>query len=128
MGTSLLASIKSAIENLHPAYFAMVMATGIVSIANDLLEMRVIGVALCWLNLIFFAILLVLTIARLIWHRTRFFCDLIESCAGLFHDGRGNVHFWQPVLIIFQASRLALALWLTWPRHSLDWCGRWERN
>jgi tellurite resistance protein TehA-like permease len=64
MGTSLLASIKSAIENLHPAYFAMIMATGIVSIVSDLLEMRVIGVALCWLNLIFFTILLVLTIAR----------------------------------------------------------------
>ena len=78
MGTALLASIKSAIENLHPAYFAMVMATGIVSIASDLLEMTVIGVALCWLNLIFFAILLVLTFARLIWHRTRFFCDLID--------------------------------------------------
>lgn len=57
MGTALLTSIKSAIENLHPAYFAMVMATGIVSIASDLLEMTVIGVALCWLNLIFFAIL-----------------------------------------------------------------------
>src|SRR5678816_1860845 len=73
-----MTSLKASIEHLHPAYFAMVMATGIVSIASDLLEMRVIGVALCWLNLIFFTILLVLTIARLIWHRTRFFRDLID--------------------------------------------------
>lgn len=66
MGAFLLGSIKSAVENLHPAYFAMVMATGIVSIASDLMEMSVVGVALCWLNLIFFAILVVLTVARLI--------------------------------------------------------------
>jgi len=37
-------------ENLHPAYFAMVMATGIVSIAADLMDMQPIAVALCWLN------------------------------------------------------------------------------
>ena len=36
---SVIESIKSAIENLHPAYFAMVMVAGIVSIASDLLEM-----------------------------------------------------------------------------------------
>lgn len=99
MGTALLASIKSAIENLHPAYFAMVMATGIVSIASDLLEMTVIGVALCWLNLIFFAILLVLTFARLIWHRTRFFCDLIDHsrAPGFFTTVAATCIFWQPV-------------------------------
>ena len=43
MGAFLLGSIKSAVENLHPAYFAMVMATGIVSIASDLMEMSVVG-------------------------------------------------------------------------------------
>ena len=114
MGTALLASIKSAIENLHPAYFAMVMATGIVSIASDLLEMTVIGVALCWLNLIFFAILLVLTFARLIWHRTRFFCDLIDHsrAPGFFTTVAATCIFGSQWLIIFQASRLALALWL----------------
>jgi tellurite resistance protein TehA-like permease len=114
MRAFLLGSIKSAVENLHPAYFAMVMATGIVSIASDLLEMRVIGVALCWLNLIFFVILLALTIARLIWHRTRFFYDLIDHsrAPGFFTTVAATCILGSQWLIIFQASRLALALWL----------------
>jgi tellurite resistance protein TehA-like permease len=114
MRAFLLGSIKSAVENLHPAYFAMVMATGIVSIASDLLEMRVIGVALCWLNLIFFVILLALTIARLIWHRTRFFHDLIDHsrAPGFFTTVAATCILGSQWLIIFQASRLALALWL----------------
>jgi tellurite resistance protein TehA-like permease len=114
MRAFLLGSIKSAVENLHPAYFAMVMATGIVSIASDLLEMRVIGVALCWLNLIFFVILLALTIARLIWHRTPFFHDLIDHsrAPGFFTTVAATCILGSQWLIIFQASRLALALWL----------------
>ena len=49
-----MTSLKASIEHLHPAYFATVMATGIVSIASDLLEMNTIAFALCWLNLFFF--------------------------------------------------------------------------
>ena len=113
-GAFLLESIKSAVEDLHPAYFAMVMATGIVSIASDLLEMSVIGVALCWLNLIFFAILLALTIARLIWHRTLFLRDLIDHnrAPGFFTTVAATCILGSQWLIIFQTSRLALALWL----------------
>ena len=111
---SVIESIKSAIENLHPAYFAMVMATGIVSIASDLLEMSAIGVALCWLNLIFFAILLVLTIARFVWHRARFLSDLIDhnQAPGFFTTVAATCIFGSQWLIIFQASGLAMGLWL----------------
>ena len=114
MGAFLLGSIKSAVENLHPAYFAMVMATGIVSIASDLMEMSVVGVALCWLNLIFFAILVVLTVARLIWHRTRLFSDLIDHNRGpgFFTTVAATCILGSQWLIIFNASRLALGLWL----------------
>src|SRR4029077_5475567 len=92
----------------------MVMATGIVSIASDLLEMRTIAFALCWLNLFFFVILWLLTFARFIWHRTRFLADLIDHNRGpgFFTTVAAPCIFGSQWLIIFQASQLALVLWL----------------
>ena len=43
---------------MHPAYFAMVMATGIVSIACHLLGMPVVALALFWLNIVFYVVAL----------------------------------------------------------------------
>ncbi|HHT9105375.1 MAG TPA: hypothetical protein ACFYD7_05810 [Candidatus Wujingus californicus] len=37
---------------MSPAYFAMVMATGIISIAVHLLGMSLVAVALFWLNIV----------------------------------------------------------------------------
>ena len=91
----------------------MVMATGIVSIASDLLEMRTIALALCWLNLFFFIILWLLTFARFVWHRTRFLADLIDHSRGpgFFTTVAATCIFGSQWLIIFQAARLALILW-----------------
>jgi tellurite resistance protein TehA-like permease len=109
----LIQFVKSAVAELHPAYFAMAMATGIVSIASDLLEMNVLAIVLCWLNLIFFTILWVLTIARLVWHPTSFFRDLLDHnrAPGFFTTVAATCIFGSQWLIIFQAARLALALW-----------------
>jgi hypothetical protein len=66
----------------------------------------------CWLNLIFFAILLALTIARLVWHRTLFLRDLIDHnrAPGFFTTVAAACILGSQWLIIFQTSRLALAL------------------
>ena len=111
--SALIISVKTSIEHLHPAYFAMVMATGIVSIASDLLEMRTIALALCWLNLFFFIILCSLTYARFVWHRARFLTDLVDHnrAPGYFTTIAGTCILGSQWLIIFQASRMALALW-----------------
>ena len=61
----------SALAQMHPAYFALVMATGIVSIASQLLELRPIAVVLYPLNVIFYAVLWTLTITRVVRHRDR---------------------------------------------------------
>jgi tellurite resistance protein TehA-like permease len=110
----LINSLKAATEDLHPAYFALVMATGIVSIASDLLEMSTIAFFLCWLNLLFFIVLSALTVARLVWHRTRFLADLVDHnrAPGFFTTVAAACIFGSQWLIIFAASRLALALWL----------------
>lgn len=110
----LITSLKASIENLHPAYFAMVMATGIVSIASDLLEMGAIAAALCWLNLFSFVILWSATVARIIWHRRRLIDDLIDHnrAPGFFTTVAASCILGSQWLIIFQASRFALVLWL----------------
>jgi tellurite resistance protein TehA-like permease len=99
---------------LHPAYFAMVMATGIVSIACDLLAMRVIALALCWLNLVVFIILWLLTFARFVRHRARFFADLIDHARapGFFTTVAAVCILGSQWLIVLQSARIALFLWI----------------
>jgi hypothetical protein len=47
----------------------MVMATGIVSLAADLLGMPLVAVPLCWVNAALFAALWLLTLDRIARHR-----------------------------------------------------------
>ena len=54
------------IRTLHPAYFALVMATGIVSIAAQLLDVPVVPKLLLGINLVAFAVLWLLTIVRIL--------------------------------------------------------------
>jgi tellurite resistance protein TehA-like permease len=112
--SDLIISLKAALENLHPAYFAMVMATGIVSIAAVLLEMPTVGLALCWLNLLFFIILWLLTLMRLFWHRRRFLDDLTDHsrAPGFFTTVAAASILGSQWLIILNGYRMALALWL----------------
>lgn len=65
-GELIWTELKAEIKNLSPAYFAIVMATGIISIAAHLMEMKVIALALFVLNNIFFSVLWILTILRLV--------------------------------------------------------------
>ena len=54
----------AGLAGMHPAYFALVMATGIVSIASELVGVRAIAVGLFVVNLGFYPLLWILTIAR----------------------------------------------------------------
>lgn len=92
----------------------MVMATGIVSIASDRMEMRPIALVLCWLNLFFFTVLWLLTFARLICHRQRFLADLIDHnrAPGFFTTVAAACILGSQWVIIFHAPRMALLLWL----------------
>ena len=105
--------MKLATENLHPAYFAMVMATGIVSIAADLMEMRPIAAALCWLNVLFFVALWLLTLDRILRHRKRFLADLVDHGRGpgFFTLVAGTCILGSQWLIIYDAARIAEVLW-----------------
>jgi tellurite resistance protein TehA-like permease len=103
----------SGLAAMHPAYFALVMATGIVSIASQLLGMRPVALALYPLNVLFYLVLWGLTLARIARHRDRVVADL-------FHHGR-SVGFFTIVaatnvlgsqsLVVVGLRSVALACW-----------------
>src|SRR5512139_1381705 len=71
-------SKPSAIAMLFPGYFALVMATGIVSIAAHFLGMEPIAQGLLWFNVVAYAVLWILTIARFAKYRALFKADLVS--------------------------------------------------
>jgi tellurite resistance protein TehA-like permease len=74
------------IADLHPAYFAMSMATGVVSMGSLLLGFGLIAKALLAVNLIAYPALVVITALRIARHRGRFMADLNDHrrSVGLF--------------------------------------------
>ena len=74
--------IDAGAAELHPAYFALVMATGIVSIACDLLGMDFLAFPLFYLNQFCYAVLWLLFLARLFRHFPRVLADLSNHNAG----------------------------------------------
>jgi tellurite resistance protein TehA-like permease len=71
----------TGVRTLHPAYFALVMATGIVSIACWLTGWSALAAPLLWLNSVFFVVLWVLSL----WRAVQFPSDM---AADVFHHGR----------------------------------------
>jgi hypothetical protein len=69
------------VKNLSPAYFGMVMATGIVSIAALLLGMPLVAKALFFLNIGMYTALAILTVLRMTRFPGEFFMDLWTTCA-----------------------------------------------
>lgn len=101
------------IATLNPAYFALVMATGIVSIAGLLLGMPWIAWALFWLNVPAYLTLIAFTLARVLWFPQRFFADLIDHRRGVgfFTIVAATCVLGNQFLLIAELRWAALALW-----------------
>ena len=69
-------------RGLSPAYFALVMATGIVSIAADREGFRTIAAVLLWLNVGQYLVLWILTSWRLLRYRRALVADLTDHRVG----------------------------------------------
>jgi tellurite resistance protein TehA-like permease len=80
--TTLADRIRLGVENLSPAYFALVMATGIVSIASHLLGFPWVARALLVVNLVAFCVLVTMTAARVVRHPRRVLEDLCDHQKG----------------------------------------------
>ena len=104
-----------AVANLHPAYFAMVMATGIVSVAAQLLGNRPIALALFALNIGFYVILVALTVLRLVRHPRRVMDDLASHgrSVGFFTTVAATCVLGSQFLLVGGMPRVAAGLWFT---------------
>jgi tellurite resistance protein TehA-like permease len=108
-----MTSIREAVARLHPAYFAMVMATGIVAVASDLRGLRSVALGLCWLNVGLYVILWALTIARAVFFRRELVADLGDHnrCVGFFTTVAATCVLGNQFVVIVREPRVAVALW-----------------
>jgi len=102
------------LAGMHPAYFALVMATGIVSIACDLFGLRTLAVALFVLNLACYPILWVLLAMRVVRHRDRVRADLQHHgrAVGFFTIVAATCVLGSQCLLIGHSAAAALGLWI----------------
>jgi tellurite resistance protein TehA-like permease len=100
-------------RGLSPSYFALVMATGIVSIASDRAGFRTIAAVLLWLNAAQYLLLWILTLWRLLRYRQALLDDLTDHQSGPgFFSAVAATSVMGNQLILTGANDLALALWI----------------
>ena len=107
-------SLLSAVAaDLHPAYFAMVMATGIVSIAAQLRGLPRIAMALLGVNVVAYVLLWTLTIVRIVRHRDRFVADLMDHgrCVGFFTTVAATCVLGNQFVLVEPRIPVAAGLW-----------------
>jgi tellurite resistance protein TehA-like permease len=76
-------SQSSSLATLFPGYFALVMATGIVSLASHFMGMEPIAQVLLWINVVAYVVLWILTVARLAMYRQQLVNDLTGHARGV---------------------------------------------
>jgi tellurite resistance protein TehA-like permease len=98
---------------MHPASFALVMATGIVSIGCELLGPSWLALPLVWLNALFYAALWALTVARAVRFPRRVLSDLADHgrAVGFFTVVAATCVLGSQALIIAQQWQAAAVLW-----------------
>jgi tellurite resistance protein TehA-like permease len=103
----------SALARMHPAYFALVMATGITSIASQLLGFRAIAIALYPLNAAFYVVLWALTLTRIVRHRESVAADLCHHgrSVGFFTTVAATCVLGSQSLVVAGLVSVALGLW-----------------
>ncbi|HVW24984.1 MAG TPA: tellurite resistance/C4-dicarboxylate transporter family protein [Polyangiaceae bacterium] len=101
------------IAGMHPAYFALVMATGIVSIGCHLLGLRGLSWGLFVLNVAFYVLLWSLTVVRVVRYRARVVADLLNHgrSVGFFTTVAATCMLGSDCLLIADGLRAAQALW-----------------
>jgi tellurite resistance protein TehA-like permease len=105
--------LKATTKDLSPAYFAMVMATGIVSLAASMFDMPGFAVVLFAGNVVAFAVLVALTVLRFVWFRRELLADLADHQRGpgFFTWVAGACVLGAQFVLIAGDYELAAALW-----------------
>jgi tellurite resistance protein TehA-like permease len=105
---------KKKAENLFPGYFALVMATGALSIGTFLIGMELISQLLLYVNVIAYLSLWLLTIIRLTSYFPKIISDLTSHTLGpgFFTLVAGTCVFGSQLIIVANNYSLAFYLWV----------------
>jgi tellurite resistance protein TehA-like permease len=101
------------IRTLHPAYFALVMATGIVSIAAQLLHIPFVPLSLLGINIVAYAALWILTIVRIVRYPKDVIADVADHQRGVgfFTTVAATSVLGSQLVIVAKMERFAIAFW-----------------
>jgi tellurite resistance protein TehA-like permease len=104
----------NSIANLPIAYFALVMATGIVSIAAHLFNFPLIAQSLFYLNIAFYVILVILYLIRIVFYTKHFIADFLDlaKSPGLLTFVAGTCILGNQFIIIHQNYQIGSYLFL----------------
>jgi tellurite resistance protein TehA-like permease len=104
---------RSTIANLSPGYFALVMATGIVSIAAELRGYHGAAIGLLWVNSAAYVVLWVLTALRLARYPRRMLVDLASHRGGaaFLTVVAGTNVLGSQFAVVMDMPALAVVLW-----------------
>lgn len=106
--------IKLNIKRLFPAYFAMVMTSGALSIVTYYLGMTMFSQILLLVNIVTYFVLALLTLFRLVFFYPRLRRDLMshEKGPGFFTLVAGTCVLGSQFYILTDLTYLSLALWI----------------
>jgi len=107
-------TVASGLESLNPSYFALVMATGIVSTASHLLGLPAVGFALLALNVVFYVTLWALYLARVVRYRAAVIRDLTDHAraVGFFTIVAGTCVLGAQFVLVVHVPIVATGLWI----------------
>jgi tellurite resistance protein TehA-like permease len=102
------------LEDLSPAYFGLVMATGIVSLAAFMMEHSDIAIALFYLNIVQYAVLCLLYGLRAWRYPQRFFGDMIAHLRGpgYFTTVAGTGILASQFMVLHENVAAGVGLWM----------------
>lgn len=102
-----------SLANMHPAYFALVMATGIVSIAAHVTGLASIAKALLFLNPLFYGAIWLLVIARIFRHGKSVVADFLHHgrAVGFFTAVAATCVLGSQFFVVDGDAGVAKALW-----------------
>lgn len=105
--------LKNKVSDMFTGYFALTMATGALSISFFLLEMPFFADLLLYANGLFYIVLCLLAVLRLIWHFPKVAEDLTshQKGPGFFTIVAGTCVFGSQLVVMTKYYLLAKILW-----------------
>jgi tellurite resistance protein TehA-like permease len=106
--------VMAGIQNLFPGYFALVMATGIVSVAAHILGMELIARGLLGINLVAYAVLSLMLLVRIAIYPRSVVKDLCDHGrgAGFFTVVAGTCVLGAQLVIVTGETGVGYVLWI----------------